>query len=291
MLTIAIPFHSDVGYLRRAVASVLRQTSDAWRLIIRNDNPNVDLGDEFTHPRITCLWAADGRGMVANWNACLDLADTELVTLLHGDDELEPTYVETMLTLAQENPDAAAFFCNAVVIDEQGEPFFSFPDWYKRLLTPDAKNGLVRLQGEPGVRTLLRGNFIFCPSLCFVRRRLGPVRFEPRWQMVQDLELTIRLLCSGETLLGAEASAYRYRRHRANATVAHTASLLRFDEEAALYEVVAQQCAGKGWEAAARMARRKTVLKLNLAWCLGMDALHLRGPDAVRKARKLWEML
>ena len=43
-------------------------------------------------------------------------------------------------------------------------------------------------------------------------------------------------------------------------------SLLRFEEEFRLYDHVAERCARRGWSRAARVARRKTMLKLHLGY-------------------------
>ena len=46
----------------------------------------------FGDPRIAYRANDATLGITANWNRCLDLADTELVTLLHADDQLGPEY-------------------------------------------------------------------------------------------------------------------------------------------------------------------------------------------------------
>src|SRR5262249_34364804 len=146
-------------------------------------------------------------GMVGNWNRCLDLAETDLVTLLHADDELRPDYTDVMLQAAQAHPEAAAFFCQADIIDERGRCRFSFPDWFKRRLVPN-RHGTVILRGEPALRALLRGNFIMCPTLCYRKCIVGNRRFIGAWRFAQDMYLTTQLLMEGETLIGLPQVAY-----------------------------------------------------------------------------------
>ena len=55
-------------------------------------------------------------GLAGNWNHCLAVASTDLVTLLHADDELLPGYVAAVLGGHERHPSAAAVFPSATVI-------------------------------------------------------------------------------------------------------------------------------------------------------------------------------
>jgi glycosyltransferase involved in cell wall biosynthesis len=281
-ITLAIPYYSNLEYLRKAIESVLRQSDDAWKLIVSDD------GDQRAETERLVLGFRDARmtyhcnerrlGMAGNWNRCLDLADTDLVTLLHADDELLPDYTATMRTEAERHPDACALFCDAEVIGGSGRRRFSLPELVKKALKPGGRRP-IELAGRDGVKALLRGNFIMCPTLCYRKRLLGERRFSERWKMVQDLDFTTRLLLEGETLVGVATTAYRYRRHPENATAQYTGDLLRFREESALYAILQQEAAQRGWTDVARVARRKTIIKLNLGWCALKDASRMRlGP-------------
>ena len=111
-LTYAIPFYSGRALLERAIASVLAQTNDAWTAYVC-DNASPEPGiEELVKTagggRIGYVRNAENVGMAGNFNRCIDLAKTDLVTLLHSDDELEPTYTETMLAAADRHPAAVA---------------------------------------------------------------------------------------------------------------------------------------------------------------------------------------
>ena len=94
-ITFAIPFYSGRDYLVRAIRSALAQRDVTWTGIVCDDGPD---------PTIEALVGAAGEGrfrylrnphnlgMAGNWNRCLDAVETDLVTLLHGDDELAPSY-------------------------------------------------------------------------------------------------------------------------------------------------------------------------------------------------------
>ncbi|MBO0697747.1 MAG: glycosyltransferase family 2 protein [Zavarzinella sp.] len=284
-LTIAIPFYKGHAYLRLAIESVLRQTSPDWRLVVCDDGPEAgtrELVESFRDPRIRYLRNERNLGMAGNWNRCLEVAETDLVNLLHNDDELLPNYVDEMLRAGREFPTAAAFFCRAKVIDAAGRDTFSLVDYAKRFLQPRAAGPLV-LAGRSAVEALMRGNFIMCPTVCYRKSRLGSEWFRAEWRMVLDLEFYTRLLLAGETLVGLPELAYAYRRHAANATEEYTESLLRFEEESRLLDRVAAQARDRGWPDVARVAARKRVIKVNLVYRLGRDLVRLRPGAFARK--------
>src|SRR5204862_858830 len=138
-------------------------------LVVCDDGPEpgtAELVASFPDPRVRYVRNERNLGMAGNWNRCLDVAETDLVNLLHNDDELLPNYVEVMLGAAQEHPEAAAFFCQAKVIDATGRERFSFVDYVKRFLQPKTEGPLV-LEGPSAVEALMHGDFIMCPTVCY----------------------------------------------------------------------------------------------------------------------------
>lgn len=264
--TVAIPFYRQREYLREAVNSVFAQTDPNWRLVVSDGGgTSAEFVRELVGHDARCRVLPSDRplGMADNWNRCLAAADTALVTLLHEDDRLRPDYVGRMRAAADRRPGAVAFCCEAAVIGPDGRRRFSLPDFVKRFYRPEYGRP-VRVAGERGLRAVMRGNFIMCPTLCFRRDRLGGRRFDPRWKQVLDLDLIARLLLAGDELVGLPDVLYDYRRHADNATAVQTESLLRFEEEWNLFGEVATAAERAGWRSAARTARRRTVIRLNL---------------------------
>lgn len=293
MITFAVPFYTGVAYLRRALESVRRQTSDDWRLVVCDEG-----AEDGAEDAVAAL--ADGRaryrrnatrlGLAGNWNRCLEQADSDLVCLLHADDELLPEYAGLVQAAAARDPEAAAFFCDAEIVDGRGRRRWSLPDSVKAWVRPGGAD--LHLEGESGLAALLRGNFIMCPTLCYRRNRMGDAgRFDPQWSFVPDLDLEARLLMGGRRLVGLRATAYRYRRHGGSQTDALTRGLERFEEEIRFYGDVKEAARARGWLAAARVAQRRTMIKLNLTYRAMRDLAAFRPIAAARKARLLAELL
>jgi glycosyltransferase involved in cell wall biosynthesis len=277
-ITFAIPFYRNLDFLARAITSVLRQHSEDWRVIVCDDAGTTagarDLVASYADTRISAMRNFETLGLAGNWNRCLDLADTDFVTLLHADDELAPTYTSIVLK-AHERHDATAVYTRVRVIDAAGRPMISFPDVFKRLIQPHGGEDAV-LAGEAGLARLMRGNFIFCPTLCFRRSSIGPTPFDPRWRHVVDLALLSDLLLRGDRIVGLPQVAYSYRRHPNSETVQNTASLLRFKEQSALLDEVSERAMHLGWSRAANVAARKRIMWSHLCFRVFEDAMHGR---------------
>jgi glycosyltransferase involved in cell wall biosynthesis len=281
-ITFAIPFFSGLPYLREALDSVTAQESPEWRAIVVDDaGPEPEAAAmvaSYGDPRISYVRNEQNLGLAGNWNRGLDLATTDLVTLLHADDRLMPCYAGALIEAHEAHPRAVAAHCRASIVDGSGRPIFSLPDEVKRVV----RSRQPLLRGESGLRSLLRGNFIICPSLCFKRSVLGGRRFDGRWRMVLDLDLLARLLLDGDEIVQVERTCFEYRRHGSQMTAALTASADRFEEEIGLYEELAVAAAEQGWKRATRTASTRRIVSLHLAYRILGDALRGQG-SAMRK--------
>lgn len=267
-ITFAIPYYSGLSYLEKTIASVLAQTDSTWHAVVCDDSPTAEA-------RETVLRAGGGRvryapneanlGMAANFNRCIDVAETELVTVLHADDELAPDYTRVIRDAAARHPGAAALYCGIDVIGADSKPAFSLPHAVKRRLDPGYRREHV-LAGEPGVRALLRGNFIPAASLCFRKSVLGARRFVDRYRFVLDWELTLGILLDGHALVGIPDHLLRNRAHAGAATEQLTRSHQRFSEELELYRDMAAVAQARGWDRCVAVARHKYLTRAHVIY-------------------------
>ncbi len=292
-ITFAIPFYTGIPYLARTLQSIVAQEDDGWEAVVCDDGPEAGVEEvvrSFGAGRVRYERNPHNLGMAGNFNRCLEIATTELVTVLHGDDELMPTYVGTLRAAAARHPTAAALFCRALIIDEQGAPRFSLTDAVKDVLINPAPRDELMLHGEPGVRALLKGNFIMAPTLCFRKAVLTDRRFPLGVKFVMDWELTTKLLLDGDTLVGLPDRCYRYRRHEENATAQYTRTQLRFREESEFYDRIRATAAERGWDACVKLATQKRIIKLNIAYRALKDTVLLDFDEARRGLRLLREL-
>ncbi|MBF0442855.1 MAG: glycosyltransferase family 2 protein [Oligoflexales bacterium] len=270
-ITFAIPYYSNLGFLKRAIDSVLGQTLNDWRIVVCDDcnplEPASDLVAEYNNPRISYHRNPQNLGIAGNWNRCISLARTELVTLLHADDELRPEYTRIMLDLYRAYPTYSAYFCRADIIDADSRPKFSFPDYVKRFLNP-CEHRIASVEGEQGLVSLLKGSYIMCPSVCYNRAHIEDECFSSKWQMVLDLDFFSGLLFKGKGFIGTPEVGYAYRRHENNYTVKLTSTMRRFNEEIELYDLIGRTSVEKNWFKASSCAKKKSIIKLHLAYLI-----------------------
>ena len=278
-ITFAIPCYSAPELLIETIESVFRQSQSNWLLNIYDDNPDAPLDRDrissyLEDPRVSYHLNASNLGISDNWNQCLTRAGSEFVTILHSDDCLLPHYIDMMLRLTADRPDSAAWFCQAQIIDVDGNACFSFVDRAKSYL----RNKLPGndLTGEAGVTSLLKGNYIMCPTVCYRKSAIGRQQFSSRWKFVLDLDFFIRLLMSGASISGTDEIAYAYRRHGDSQTSVLSRNMTRFEEETSWYDSVSSALSETGWHAAASVARRKRIVKLHLLYLILTDVLHFR---------------
>jgi glycosyltransferase involved in cell wall biosynthesis len=291
-ITVAIPFRGQWSMLRCAVESVLAQTTSQWHLVVC-DNASGDASVEsqlraYGDERIRYIDNEEDLGIVGNFNRCLDAAETDLATLLHCDDRLAPGYCAAMICAFENRSDAVAHYCRPQSIDERGRPCFSTREFVKRFFEPRREEGVVVLRGEPGAAAILRGNFICGPAICFRKSALGERRFDPAWGQVMDIELHVRLLMDGETIVGLPAALYCYRRHHGQTTARNIQDLSFFDEHFRLYDVLQAQAEQMGWRGLARVARRKRVVTLQLLYWALADLTKADFRYALQKGRLLF---
>lgn len=287
-LTFVIPFFRGLDHLEAALRSVRAQTVGSWRALVLDDaGPEPESAARvaaFDDPRIEHRRNPENLGLAGNWNLGLELATTDLVTILHADDELEPGYAAAVLAGHARHPSAAAVYTQVTVIGDDGNPVFSFPDFAKRFIERRGDGDTV-VAGEAGLDRLMHGQFIFCPSLCYRRSRVGTAPFDGRWRQVLDLALLADLLLADGELVGVPDRVYRYRRHHRSVTAQQTESLVRFEEELAVFDEIAARAHERGWSRAGRTAAAKRIVRLHLLYRAAGDVLRGRWTAARGKVR------
>lgn len=137
LVTVAIPCYKK-SFLKDAIESVLAQTYTHFELLVVDDASveNVkEIVDLFEDSRI--LYSRNEKNIgkenpAHNWNHCLEMAKGEYFALLCDDDVYEPTFLETMLCLAEKYPDCGTFRTRADIINAEGKvinKYASAPEW------------------------------------------------------------------------------------------------------------------------------------------------------------------
>lgn len=110
-ITVVIPLYNKAPYIKRAIDSVLAQTINDFEIIVVNDG-STDGGDkiveQYTDSRIHLI-NQNNQGVSAARNNGVNAARTELIAFLDSDDEYLPEYLETILRLRRNWPEAGIY--------------------------------------------------------------------------------------------------------------------------------------------------------------------------------------
>lgn len=256
-LDILVPYYGEPALLQQTVRSVLAQDDPDWRLTVVDDRVVDDdvpawfagLGD----PRVRYLRNEVNLGANRNFQRCLDLAEHELMTMVGSDDVLLPSYVRTVVAAHRAVPGAAIVQPGVQVVDADGRPVLPLVDRVKRAMTPRAEPRAV-VSGERLAASLLHGDWLYFPSLCWRTASAQEVGFSPDLHTVMDLSLILGIVLRDGALVVDPAVCFQYRRHAASESSWRAAAGTRFAEERAFFLDMRDTMAARGWRRAARAA-------------------------------------
>lgn len=266
-IDIMLPFYGDVDLMRQTVRSVLAQEDPDWRLTVVDDGyPDDSIPgwfDSLKDERVRYLRNEQNLGANQNYRKCLDLASADLMVMMGADDIMLPNYVGNVRAAHEAHPSAAIIQPGVDVIDEHGAVSRNMVDDTKKLLYRPRVSARSVLGGEDLVVSLLRGNWLYFPALCWRTDVVKKVGFRDNLHVVQDLALVIDLLQAGEQLVLDPDACFRYRRHSASDSSFKALNGARFVEERNYFVDVSARLRVQGWDRAARVARRHVSSRLH----------------------------
>jgi GT2 family glycosyltransferase len=270
LVDVMVPAFGDGALVRETVTSVLAQDDPNWRLTVIDDGVaagrDPGLGDWLTglaEPRVRYLANPERLGINRNFQRCAEASSAELVVILGSDDRLLPDFVGRVRQAAQRYPDAAFIHTGARIMDAAGQPATPLVDRVKALTAPRVRDS-ARLGGEPLAASLLRGNWMYFPSVAFRREVLLRHGFRPGYDIVLDLDLYLRILRDGGDAVLLERPGIEYRRHPDSLSSARAGDGSRFAEERAFFAEAAAEFAALGWRRTARAARWHLTSRLHV---------------------------
>jgi UDP-glucose 4-epimerase len=259
---ILMPYYGDVAMMQEAVRSVLAQRDPHWRLTVVDDGAEPGVPEWFAgliaeHGPDTIHYERNetNLGITENFQKCLSLVTRPLVTMIGSDDRMLPDYVGTVRALMRDYPRASLTQPGVEVIDENGEVVEPWVDKVKRRVYAPRVHGAAVLSGESLAVSLLRGNWMYFPAICWRADVITGVGFDPKLRVVQDLALTLEWVRAGAKIVVSDTVCFQYRRHSVSVSSERAYSGARFAEEGDFFLDEAARMERLGWGHAARAAR------------------------------------
>jgi len=267
-LEIFCPFWGDPDLLFETVASVRAQRNPDWRLIVIDDcYPDESVAGRFAaidDDRITYVRNERNLGITENYREAIRRATSAYISILGCDDLLHPNYVDVILRTIDAAPQADVIQPGVVVIDEHGTVVSPLVDRVKQgLLAPKTTGETVLLSGQDMATSLIRGDWLYWPSLTFRTETLQRIDFREGLPIIQDLALLMDIAFDGGSLAYTPEVAFSYRRHGSSASQKTILDGRRFRDERAYYRTARSLARAKGWRRTARVAAVRIMSRLH----------------------------
>lgn len=253
-----LPFYGDAFLMKTAVRSVIAQSDPDWRLTVVDDGRPQGMAewiDALDEPRIRYFHNSENLGITRNFQRCVDLAEHDRVVIMGCDDVMLPNYLHTVRAALRTNPGIGMVQPGVEVIDSGGNPSASLVDVTKRRVYAPKFTGRKVMGGEDLANSVLRGNWLYFPSICWRTDAIKVAGFRSGLEVVLDLALVIDLLEAGEEMVVDETVCFQYRRHAISESSLQAFDGRRFAEERAYFLDVADRMDALGWHQAAKTAR------------------------------------
>jgi glycosyltransferase involved in cell wall biosynthesis len=267
-LEIFVPFWGDPDLLYLTVESVRAQRNGDWRLTVIDDcypDENVRAWfDRLEDDRVTYLRNEMNLGITENYREAIRRATDEYIAILGCDDLLHPGYVDVIHRTIAAVPGADVIQPGVMVIDENGAAISPLVDRVKKeMLAPRKGAGVAVLRGEAMATSLIRGDWLYWPSLVFRTATLKRIDFRDGLPIIQDLALLMDIAFDGGTLAYNPTVAFSYRRHGGSASQKTLLDGRRFRDERMYYAQARALATQKGWRRTAVVARLRVMSRLH----------------------------
>jgi glycosyltransferase involved in cell wall biosynthesis len=121
-----IPAYNCAPYLGETIMSILAQDMGEENMqieVVDDASTDVDVAQlvaTLSNGRVHYFRQPTNVGSLRNFETCLNRSHGHLIHLLHGDDRVLPGFYARLTQLAQQHPEAGAFFSHYASIDEDG---------------------------------------------------------------------------------------------------------------------------------------------------------------------------
>ena len=284
-IDIALPFYGDVDFMKQTVESVLRQSDADWRLLVVDDGyPDESLPGWFASlndSRISYLRNESNLGANGNFQKCLELLSAEFCLVLGADDLLEPNFVEVVHETITKYPNAAMIHPGVKVIDEMNSEITTRSDQIKANIRGSYENTQV-LEGEPLATSLMKGNWMYFPSITWRTKTIQDIGFRPGFSVCQDLGLAMDLIMKGGVMVLITNEIFRYRRHTGSDSSLKAINGERFIDEKNFFNAMASDLKRLGWKKASRAAKLHSTSRLHAASLI---------PASIARGKSPWVLI
>lgn len=112
MISVVIPLYNKEKYVLETLGSVLGQTYQDFEVVVVDDgstDKSLELVKSINDNRIKIIQHSKNKGLSATRNTGVSVASREVISLIDADDTWEPSYLEEVVKLYRNFPEASLF--------------------------------------------------------------------------------------------------------------------------------------------------------------------------------------
>lgn len=198
-----MPFYNAEKFLDESLGSIMRQTFKNFEVILINDASN-DNSDKIVQryledKRIQYIKNTMRKGIVANLNRGLDLAKSNIIARMDGDDIALKERFHKQFNFLQKNTDVALVGSYVKTIDENGNDI-------QEIKKPTSNDDIRKV-------CFYYGPFVH-PSVMFRKKSVSEVgNYRQEYEYTEDVDLFLRLIYSGYITANIPEVLLKYRQH------------------------------------------------------------------------------
>ena len=261
-VSVVVAAYGDVPYLEETLNSLVVTQPDSVPIYVLDDcSPTQEVHEiaQRFSDRITYIRSDVNRGVSGSFNAASDLVDTEYLMLVGPDDRVTQSLEDFLREIQSEALEAVVIQPGVSVIDSTGESVRPINDRVKDWIAP--KQNSIHF-GEDLAVTLLKGDWVYNPSLLWKVSYLREMRYDESLKTAMDLDILLRLTFDGKSLYRSGIKAFEYRRH-SEAVSSKNAGSQQFGEELSIHKWAFESANSKSWHHAMKWAKRATTARLH----------------------------
>lgn len=283
---VCIPVAKPLPYVIESIESLRAQSYSDWLAVVLDDRGDQTLERyvlDQLGSKVSYVGPANSGGISANWNRCLDHADSEFIFILHDDDILSPTFLFDAIETLDKNPHVTAVHCRSKPIWESASVVSRIAHSVKVARWHAAcrwGRRAVITKGQSGLAELLIGQWMLTPTFVYRAQRIKDFRFD-RLEFALDLDFLGRMYLEGLEIAGIPFVNHRLRIHALSQTHRFNSNLARFAEEHLVISRLTTAAKAKGWHFASLCGLVRPLFRLHV-----LLRLLLGKPSLDRGARK-----
>lgn len=216
-ISVIIPVYNKIRYISTVLQQVREQSFRDYECLLIDDGSTDGSGevcDTFSakDARFRVFHIPNG-GVSHARNVGLDAARGEYITFIDADDEIDPDYLNHLMSCMES--------CGADLVISGGEKFWDDKEETVLIKHPVLK-GLVELSDCLESFAQVQkdtGLYGFCCAKLFKRTFCADTRFDEAIRLAEDLEFYIKLYGKARKVYFDDACLYRYRQEAENSSM------------------------------------------------------------------------